>query len=142
MPIKISKHSQNSDENTEGLFDKIAPEQAAGQPVETRVESELGSRPLADRMRPRSLDEFVGQQTVLGPGTVLRRLIEKDELLSLIFWGPPGTGKTTLAEIIARYSKAQFMPFSAVTSGIKEVRAVMVDAERYFRATGRRTLLF
>lgn len=98
--------------------------------------------PLAERMRPLSLDDFVGQEKVIGKGTILRQLIEKDQLRSLIFWGPPGSGKTTLAEIIANNTKALFVKFSAVIAGIKEVRAVMADAEKYYQATKRRTLLF
>jgi putative ATPase len=95
--------------------------------------------PLADRMRPRDLDELLGQAGVVGPRTALRRAIERDELRSVIFWGPPGCGKTTLARIIARRSRAQFVPFSAVLSGVKEVREVM---ERAARSSRRRTILF
>src|SRR5207248_3930737 len=78
------------------------------------------SRPLADRMRPRTLDEFVGQEHLIAPGKPLRAQIERDDIGSLIFWGPPGTGKTTLAQIIARMTRADFIEFSAVLSGIKE----------------------
>lgn len=98
-------------------------------------------RPLAERMRPRTIDEFVGQEHVLGPGKPLRKQIERDELTSLILWGPPGVGKTTLAHLIARLSRCEFLPFSAVLAGIKEIKAVMADAER-FRKVGRRTILF
>jgi putative ATPase len=84
--------------------------------------------PLADRMRPRSLDEFVGQEHLIGPGKPLRAQIERDDVGSLIFWGPPGTGKTTLAKIIARMTRADFIEFSAVLSGIKEIKQVMADA--------------
>jgi putative ATPase len=98
-------------------------------------------RPLAERMRPRTLDEFVGQEHVLGPGKPLRAQIERDQLGSLILWGPPGVGKTTLARIIATLTRADFVPFSAVLSGIKEIKAVMADAEKSRRA-GRRTLIF
>ncbi len=99
------------------------------------------SRPLADRMRPRTLEEFVGQEHVLGPGKPLRIRIERDDLSSLILWGPPGSGKTTLANLIARITRCDFVPFSAVLSGIKEIKAVMAQAERNRRA-GRRTVLF
>ena len=98
-------------------------------------------RPLASRMRPRDLGEFAGQQHLLGEGKVLRRLIESDRVNSMIFWGPPGVGKTTLAQIIARRTKAEFVNFSAVTSGVKEIKAVMQDAEARLRL-GQRTILF
>ena len=98
-------------------------------------------RPLADRMRPRTLDEFVGQEHLVGPGKTLRTQIERDDPGSLIFWGPPGTGKTTLATIIARMTKADFIEFSAVLSGIKEIKAVMADAERA-KQYGTRTIVF
>src|SRR4051794_39959658 len=81
-------------------------------------------RPLADRMRPRTLDEFVGQEQLVGPGKPLRTQVERDDLGSLIFWGPPGTGKTTLAKIIARMTKAEFIEFSAVLTGIKDIKQV------------------
>ena len=100
------------------------------------------SAPLAERMRPRTLDEFVGQEHLLGPGRPLRLAIEQDRLQSLILWGPPGTGKTTLARVIARMTRAQFISFSAVLSGIKEIRTVMTEAEEARRRRGRRTLLF
>ena len=99
------------------------------------------SQPLAARLRPRTLEEFVGQRHLLGPGKVLTRLIESDHLSSMIFWGPPGVGKTTLARIIARSTKATFIDFSAVTSGIREIRAVMQKAEEN-RRFGERTLVF
>ena len=98
-------------------------------------------RPLADRMRPRTLEEYVGQEHILGPGKPLRAQIESGHLTSLILWGPPGSGKTTLASLIASRSKADFVPFSAVLSGIKEIKAVMADAERS-RRLGRKTVLF
>ncbi len=107
-------------------------------PQEERVDK---SRPLADRMRPRTLDEFVGQEHILGPGKALRVQIERDDTGSLIFWGPPGVGKTTLAKIIARMTHADFIEFSAVLSGIKEIKQVMADAERA-RQYGTRTIVF
>jgi putative ATPase len=98
--------------------------------------------PLADRMRPRMLDEIVGQQRLLAPGRPLREAIERDALQSIILWGPPGTGKTTLARVIAATTKAHFISFSAVLSGIKEIRAVMTEAEQARKRLGRRTILF
>ena len=98
--------------------------------------------PLAERMRPQTLDEFVGQEELLGPGRPLRRAIEGDRLQSIILWGPPGTGKTTLARVIARVTRARFVAFSAVLSGIKEIRTVMAEAEEDRRRHGRRTILF
>src|SRR5256886_16946269 len=98
--------------------------------------------PLAERMRPRTFDEFVGQDDLLAPGKPLREAIERDLLQSIILWGPPGTGKTTLARIIADTTKARFVSFSAVLAGIKEIREVMAEAERIRRSTGRRTIVF
>ena len=97
--------------------------------------------PLANRVRPTSLDEFVGQQHLIGPGKVLRELIDNDQLSSLIFWGPPGVGKTTLARIIAHRTKAHFITFSAVTSSIKDIRKIMQEAEQN-REYGERTICF
>jgi putative ATPase len=102
----------------------------------------LASTPLAERMRPRTLDEFVGQETLLAPGRPLRMAIDNDRLQSIILWGPPGTGKTTLARLIARVTRARFVSFSAVLSGIKEIRAVMAEAEETRRRLNRRTILF
>src|SRR5512134_3793360 len=85
--------------------------------------------PLADRMRPRTLDEVGGQEHLLGPGRVLRAAIERGELHSMILWGPPGSGKTTLASLMAHVSGARFLAFSAVLSGVKEIRQVVADAE-------------
>ncbi len=97
--------------------------------------------PLADRMRPRTLEEYVGQEHLLGPGKPLRTQIERDDTGSILFWGPPGTGKTTLAKIIASMTKAEFIEFSAVLAGIKEIKQVMADAERA-RRYGTRTIVF
>ena len=99
------------------------------------------SQPLAARVRPRTLDEFVGQKHLLGEGKVLRKLIEEDNISSMIFWGPPGVGKTTLARIIAGQTRSEFVDFSAVTSGIKEIRQVMKQADEN-GFTGRRTIVF
>jgi putative ATPase len=98
--------------------------------------------PLAERMRPQTLDEIVGQERLLAPGRPLREAIERDALQSVILWGPPGTGKTTLARVIAATTKAHFISFSAVLSGIKEIRAVMTEAEQARKRLGRRTILF
>jgi putative ATPase len=117
-------------------MDSLFPEDDA--PV---VETRAGA-PLAERMRPRTFDEFVGQQDLLAPGKPLREAIERDLLQSIILWGPPGTGKTTLARIVADTTKARFVSFSAVLAGIKEIREVMAEAERIRRATGRRTIVF
>jgi len=113
-----------------GLFRTI---NAAGEP--------LAGRPLADRMRPQTLEELTGQEELLGPGKPLRTMIERDELGSMLLWGPPGCGKTTLARIIARKTRSEFIAFSAVLSGIKEIKEVMSQAEAA-RQFGRRTIVF
>src|SRR5258708_4297835 len=113
------------------LFSKLP------QPIEPDVP--LAHQPLAERMRPRTLDEVVGQEKLLGPGKPLRTQIEHDDLGSMLFWGPPGCGKTTLARLIARLTRSEFTPFSAVLTGIKEIKEVMADAERQARS-GDRTL--
>ena len=98
-------------------------------------------RPLAERVRPHTLEDFVGQEHLLGKGKILRRLMESDQITSMIFWGPPGVGKTTLAQIIAARTKAEFITFSAVSGGIKDIRTVMQEAERK-RAYGQRVIIF
>jgi putative ATPase len=118
------------------LFDD--PDDAKPQSVE---EPDPGA-PLAARMRPRTLDDFMGQEHLLGPGKALRQLIELDELGSLILWGPPGTGKTTLSRIIAERTRSTFVQFSAVTEGVARVREIIREADARLRATGRRTILF
>ncbi|HEU0167297.1 MAG TPA: AAA family ATPase, partial [Chloroflexota bacterium] len=104
------------------------------------VERRAGE-PLAARLRPQSLDDFVGQEHIIGPGRVLRQAIERDQLSSIVFWGPPGVGKTTLAEIIARMTKANFVALSAVSSGVADLRRVIAEATELRRA-GIRTVLF
>ena len=99
-------------------------------------------RPLADRMRPVTLDEYVGQERMVGPESVLRRLIERDALCSMIFWGPPGSGKTTLATLVARLSQAAFVPLSAVAAGVKDVKTVTAGARDRLRREDRKTILF
>jgi putative ATPase len=113
------------------LFRAIQPEEDEPQ----------GSRPLADRMRPRTLDEVLGQEALVGPGKPLRIQIEHDEIVSMLLWGPPGCGKTTLARLIAKTTRSEFVPFSAVMSGIKEIKQVMAAAEGA-RRYGRRTVVF
>jgi putative ATPase len=113
------------------LFSKLEPEDGRG----------AASQPLAERMRPRTLDEFTGQEALLGPGKALRTQIERDDIGSMILWGPPGCGKTTLARLIARMTHSEFTAFSAVLTGIKEIKDVMAAAEHTRRA-GRRTIVF
>src|SRR3954464_15192876 len=98
--------------------------------------------PLAVRMRPRTLDEFVGQKHFLGPGKLLRRMLEADRLTSVIFYGPPGTGKTTLAQLVAQYSKCHFEQVNAAAVGVKEVRQILDTAKDRLGHTGQRTVLF
>ena len=97
--------------------------------------------PLADRMRPTTLEEYMGQTHLLSDDKILKRMIDRDEVQSMIFWGPPGVGKTTLAKIIANYTKSHFIIFSAVTSGIKEIKEVMNKAEEA-RSMGQKTIVF
>ncbi len=121
----MTRHSRQDD-----LFASAA--KASGRPLP----------PLAERMRPTSLDELVGQDEIVGPGRPLRNAIESDQLSSVIFWGPPGSGKTTLARLIARHTAAQFVPFSAVTGGIVELREIIKAAEHRLALHQQRTVLF
>src|SRR4051794_29691645 len=100
------------------------------------------ARPLAARMRPRTLDEFVGQEHFLGPGKLLRRMLLADRLNSLIFYGPPGSGKTALAHVIANHTKSRFKPLNAVSAGTKEVRELLAEARAHLEDAGERTILF
>jgi len=111
-------------------------------PQERSERTAPGPGPLADRMRPALLEDFVGQEELMGTGAILRRMIEEDRLASVIFWGPPGTGKTTLARLIADKTGSMFMSYSAVTSGSREMKEVMATARELRRRSGRRTILF
>jgi len=125
------------------LFPTLDPSNERDAASRQKQQDELpqGARPLADRMRPRTLDECVGQEAMLGPGGPLRTQIERDDIGSMILWGPPGCGKTTIARIIARVTRSEFISFSAVLTGIKEIKEVMAEAERGSR-NGRRTIVF
>ena len=112
------------------------------EPDESNRKAARAHTPLAERIRPRDLDELLGQEEILGPGTPLRAAIESDIVGSLILWGPPGSGKTTLARIIALRTQSEFVPYSAVLAGIKEIRAVMQEAEQRRNLFGKRTILF
>jgi len=127
------------DETTGSLFGEAASAGGAGR---RGADEPRRDAPLADRVRPRTLDEILGQEEVLGPGRPLRRAIEQDQLRSLILWGPPGSGKTTLAFVIRRLTKAHFEAMSAVLSGVKEVREILRAAEERRRREGRRTVVF
>src|SRR6266496_739486 len=112
------------------------------EPEPARDDRSRPDAPLADRVRPRTLDEVLGQDEALGPGKPLRRAIEQDQLRSLILWGPPGSGKTTLAHVIRRMTRAHFESMSAVLSGVKELREVLKAAEERRRRAGQRTIVF
>src|SRR5580765_8050537 len=109
---------------------------------EARAGNRAKARPLAARMRPRALDEFVGQEHFLGPGKLLRRTLLADRLSSVLFYGPPGTGKTALAHVIAHHTKSRFRPMNAVAAGTKEVREVLAEARSHLEDAGERTILF
>src|SRR5262249_20548748 len=132
------RSAETEDAAAMSLFDTTPPSEPEAEPRSERMD---GKRPLAERMRPERLEDYIGQEHILGEGKPLRRQIERDELTSVILWGPPGVGKTTLAKLIAGVTRCEFIPFSAVLSGIKEIKAVMADAER-LRRLGRRTILF
>jgi putative ATPase len=108
----------------------------------SQKDSRAAMRPLAVRLRPKNFDEFVGQAKIVGKGTPLRKAIEEDKVSSIIFWGPPGSGKTTLAALIATSTRGQFIPFSAVSAGIKEIKEVIAKAGHYYQLSGRRTYIF
>lgn len=127
------------------LLHKSAPGRGEGEAAskdKTPEPQEEEARPLSDRMRPRTLEEYVGQEHLIGPGRVLRRLLEADFIPSLILWGPPGTGKTSLARLLTSYLKVSFVALSAVTAGVNEVRRVVGEAKERWRLLRRRTLLF
>src|SRR5918996_2464235 len=111
-------------------------------PSATNASLDIDPRPLADRMRPHTLDEFVGQAHLFGPGKPLRRMLEGGHLHSMILWGPPGTGKTTLARLVAQTCDAEFLAFSAVMAGVKDIRAAAERAAEVRKESGRRTVLF
>jgi len=129
------------------FFTATAPESPAGSGGQNREATEPGSpvpvaAPLAARMRPRSLDEYVGQQHILGPGMLLRRAIDSDRIQSLILYGPPGTGKTSLAQIIAAHTQNHFERLSGVESNVAEMRRVLASSVHRLANTGRPTVLF
>jgi putative ATPase len=116
-----------------------------GDTVDMSMDEKTGGRekvPLAERMRPRNLEEFFGQEHLLGPGKFLRSMLASGRIFSILLWGPPGSGKTTLARMVARYARAHFVQFSAVLSGVKEIRGVVQEAEERLRDENRKTILF
>src|SRR5258706_14305872 len=126
-----------------GSDDVPAPQKKAGQPVSMSAkDSVTPGEPLAARMRPRTLDEIVGQEHLLGPERLLRRTIEKDNITSMILWGPPGSGKTTLAEVIARQTHARFVTLSAVSAGGAGLRRVVGEGQKVGAVFPQRTILF
>lgn len=124
------------------LFDLGSPELQGDQGPGAKSEQPASSMPLAARMRPQNFSEYVGQQHIIGEGKILRKAIESDQLPSIILWGPPGSGKTTLARVIANVSKSYFVPLSAVTAGVADLRRVIDEASRRRRASGQKTILF
>src|SRR5262245_53795233 len=110
--------------------------------VDSRRRAYAQVEPLAVRMRPRTLDEFAGQRHILGPGKLLRRMLEADAITSILFHGPPGTGKTTLAELIATHTRRQFERENAASVGVKRIRELIDEASRRLESTGRRTIIF
>src|SRR6266436_1930764 len=132
--VKETLRPPRTSKNNVSLFSKLPP--PAPEP-----DVPAANQLLAERMRPRTLDEFIGQEKLLGPGKSLRVQIESDNLGSMLFWGPPGCGKTTLARLIARLTRSEFVSFSAVLAGIKEIKEVMAVAEHKSRS-GHRTIVF
>ncbi|MGH8826680.1 MAG: replication-associated recombination protein A, partial [Jiangellaceae bacterium] len=126
----------------DGLFGVPSPVSSARAGSLAGADDRYEGQPLAVRMRPRALDEVVGQQHLLGRGTPLRRLVEDDQPMALVLWGPPGTGKTTLAYVVSRATQRHFVELSAVTAGVKEVRAVIAEARRELVRSGTGTVLF
>lgn len=124
------------------LFDLGSPELQGDKGTGAKPEQAIASLPLAARMRPQNFNEYVGQQHIIGEGKVLRKAIESDQLPSIILWGPPGSGKTTLARVIANVSRSYFVPLSAVTAGVADLRRVIDEAARRRKASGQRTILF
>ncbi len=126
-----------------GSDDVPVPQKKTGQPAPTSAKNSVTpGEPLAARMRPHTLDEIVGQEHLLGPERLLRRTIEKDNITSMILWGPPGSGKTTLAEVIARQTHARFVTLSAVSAGVADLRRVVDEAQKLRQFTRQRTILF